>query len=112
MSIDALLEAIRNGPPGPKIGAFFDFDGTLIDCYSATALYSHRLKNRELSLSEIIETAKLMTGGTLTEAQFAEVVTRGVAGWTGRTAEVLKPLAGTPPRLLALALATPEYTVH
>ncbi|GIE94238.1 DUF1800 domain-containing protein [Paractinoplanes rishiriensis] len=35
-----------------------------------------------------------------------------VDAWTDRTAAVLRPLAGQPRRLLALALATPEYTVH
>lgn len=92
MSIDPLLDAIRNGPQGPKVGAFFDFDGTLIDGYSATAIFAHRLKNRELGVGEVIETAKLMTGGTLSEAQFVDVVTRGISGWVGRTVEEVDDL--------------------
>ncbi|MEU4237700.1 DUF1800 domain-containing protein [Actinoplanes sp. NPDC026619] len=35
-----------------------------------------------------------------------------VDAWTDRTAAVLSPVAANPQRLLALALATPEYTVH
>ncbi|GIM93159.1 DUF1800 domain-containing protein [Paractinoplanes toevensis] len=35
-----------------------------------------------------------------------------VDAWTDRTAAVLKPVAAKPQQLLALALATPEYTVH
>lgn len=35
-----------------------------------------------------------------------------VDAWSDRTAAVLSPLAKQPKRLLALALATPEYTVH
>jgi uncharacterized protein (DUF1800 family) len=35
-----------------------------------------------------------------------------VDAWTGRTAAALRPALGDPRRLLALALATPEYTVH
>src|SRR5712671_358035 len=45
-TLDTLLEEIRTGPSGPQIAAFFDFDGTLIDGYSAAALYSHRLRTR------------------------------------------------------------------
>jgi phosphoglycolate phosphatase-like HAD superfamily hydrolase len=41
-TLDMLLEEIRTGPSGARIAAFFDFDGTLIDGYSAAALYSHR----------------------------------------------------------------------
>ncbi|WP_433306820.1 DUF1800 domain-containing protein [Actinoplanes sp. CA-030573] len=35
-----------------------------------------------------------------------------VDAWSDRTAAVLEPVAEQPQRLLALALATPEYTVH
>jgi uncharacterized protein (DUF1800 family) len=35
-----------------------------------------------------------------------------VDAWTGRTAAVLTPAAKDPRRLLAIGLATPEYTVH
>jgi uncharacterized protein (DUF1800 family) len=35
-----------------------------------------------------------------------------VDAWTDRTAAVLKPAAADPRQLLALGLATPEYTVH
>jgi hypothetical protein len=34
-----------------------------------------------------------------------------VDAWTDRTAAVLKPVAKDPKRLLAIGLATPEYTV-
>lgn len=92
MSIDAQLEAIRTGPQGPKVGAFFDFDGTLIDGYSATALYAHRLKSRELSVTEIVETARMIGRGTLSEAQFADLLQMGVASWVGRTSKELDGL--------------------
>jgi uncharacterized protein (DUF1800 family) len=36
----------------------------------------------------------------------------GIGGWSDRTAAVLRPLAGKLPRLVALALNTPEYLVH
>jgi uncharacterized protein (DUF1800 family) len=35
-----------------------------------------------------------------------------VDGWTGRTRSALAGAVGEPRRLLALGLATPEYTVH
>jgi uncharacterized protein (DUF1800 family) len=35
-----------------------------------------------------------------------------VDAWSDRTTAVLTPVAGQPRRLLAIALATPEYTVH
>jgi len=92
MTTDEHLAAIRGSEPGPRVGAFFDFDGTLIDGYSAAALYAHRLRNLELGLAEVLETARAMTGGPLSEAQFADVVRRAAAGWAGRTVEDLDEL--------------------
>ena len=37
--INWLLAEIETGPQGPTVGAFFDFDGTLIKGYSATAFF-------------------------------------------------------------------------
>ncbi|MGH3432941.1 MAG: hypothetical protein ACRDQB_08915, partial [Thermocrispum sp.] len=59
---DELLERIRKGPKGPHIGAIFDFDGTLIDGYSATALYAHRLRNFEVGPNEAIRTVRASLG--------------------------------------------------
>ena len=55
-TLDTLLEEIRTGPSGPRFAAFFDFDGTLIDGYSAAALYSHRLRNFEIGPAEAAHT--------------------------------------------------------
>jgi putative phosphoserine phosphatase/1-acylglycerol-3-phosphate O-acyltransferase len=89
-SVTAQIEAIRNGPVGPKTAVFFDFDGTLIDGYSATALYSHRFRSRELGPMELYRTVRRMLGPTLTEDQFVELVEDGLRSWAGReSADVL-----------------------
>ena len=92
MTLDAELEAIRLAPQGPTVGAFFDFDGTLIDGYSAEALYSHRLRNFEVGLPELAATVKSMVGPTLTEEQFGDLVTRGIGGWAGRPVDDVEEL--------------------
>ena len=38
ISVDDVIADIKAGPAGPKVAAFFDFDGTLIQGYSANAL--------------------------------------------------------------------------
>src|SRR5260370_13280471 len=83
-TLDMLLEEIRTGPSGPQIAAFFDFDGTLIDGYSAAALYSHRLRNFEIGPAEAAHTVLASLGGPLSEDQFAQLVERGIRGWAGR----------------------------
>ena len=87
-TVDSVLAQIRSGPRGPRVAAFFDFDGTLIDGYSAGALYSHRMRNLEVGPMELFHTVKLMrTEETLTEEQFGDLLARGFAGWAGRPVE-------------------------
>ena len=49
--IDGLVAEIEASPDGPQIGAFFDFDGTLIDGYSAVAYFRDRLLARDVGTS-------------------------------------------------------------
>ncbi|HYH52302.1 MAG TPA: HAD-IB family hydrolase [Acidimicrobiia bacterium] len=44
----ALLAEIDAGPEGPEIGAFFDFDGTLIAGYSAEAFVLDAIRRRKV----------------------------------------------------------------
>ena len=78
------LAEIRESQAGPDTLAFFDFDGTLIQGYSAAALYAHRFRQRELGLAEMVSTIRSSRGPTLTQDQFDDLVTRGIAGWIGR----------------------------
>lgn len=54
--IDDLLAAVATGPQGPEIGAFFDFDGTLIHGYSAALYFRERLAGGAVSPQELIGT--------------------------------------------------------
>jgi putative phosphoserine phosphatase/1-acylglycerol-3-phosphate O-acyltransferase len=46
--LSALLAEIAAGPEGPEIGAFFDFDGTLIAGYSAEAFVLDAIRRRKV----------------------------------------------------------------
>ena len=46
--LHALLAEIAAGPGGPEIGAFFDFDGTLIAGYSAEAFVLDAIRRRKV----------------------------------------------------------------
>ena len=53
------IAAIEAGPKGPDIGAFFDFDGTLIDGYSARAYFADRFRRREMGLGEAVDIVRV-----------------------------------------------------
>jgi putative phosphoserine phosphatase/1-acylglycerol-3-phosphate O-acyltransferase len=52
-----LTHEIDHGPEGPKIGALFDLDGTLIAGFSALALLRDRLFEGALSVQDLAESA-------------------------------------------------------
>jgi putative phosphoserine phosphatase/1-acylglycerol-3-phosphate O-acyltransferase len=52
--LSALLAEIEAGPEGPEIGAFFDFDGTLIAGYSAEAFVLDAIRRRKVDPQTMI----------------------------------------------------------
>lgn len=81
--LEPALRRIEVAPTGPRVGAFFDFDGTLIDGYSAAAYFKDRLRRRDMGARELIDTIKLTRRKHLDEAGFAEVIGKGVMDWAG-----------------------------
>jgi putative phosphoserine phosphatase/1-acylglycerol-3-phosphate O-acyltransferase len=60
-TIDQLLEDIEASPDGPEIAAIFDFDGTLIAGYSATAFIREQVRRGDLSPREFVELMRAMS---------------------------------------------------
>lgn len=50
-----VVAEVLNLPDGPQIGAFFDFDGTVISGYSAFAFIEEQIKRGHLSPRELVE---------------------------------------------------------
>jgi len=92
ITVDELIERIKMGPGGPKVTAFFDFDGTLIQGYSAGALLAHRARNFELGPDEFVRTMLAALGGPLDEAGFKDLLSQGIRSWVGRTDDELMEL--------------------
>jgi putative phosphoserine phosphatase / 1-acylglycerol-3-phosphate O-acyltransferase len=72
------IAAIEAGPKGPDIGAFFDFDGTLIDGYSATAYFTDRFRRREMRFDEAVDIVRVLWRGDMDEREFADVISKAV----------------------------------
>lgn len=90
--LDQALAAIAASPEGPQVGAFFDFDGTLIDGYSAAAYFMDRLRRRDMGPRELVETLKLARKGDLSDAEFGEVIGKGILDWAGRSEDEMRTL--------------------
>ncbi|MCW2857156.1 MAG: family hydrolase [Marmoricola sp.] len=92
MSLETMIAEIHAGPSGPEIGAFFDFDGTVISGYSATAFLSHRLKAGEIGVGELASTVLAGVRGVHSAEDFVAVLEPGLRAWAGRNEEDLNAL--------------------
>ena len=81
--LDARIAAILGGPSGAEIGAFFDFDGTLIDGFSALYLVKERWNKRQMGPREISELLTFGLNQTPADADFHELITQAVKRWKG-----------------------------
>ena len=45
---------VKASPRGPKVGAFFDLDGTLVAGYTAVILTRERFKSRDMGVGELV----------------------------------------------------------
>lgn len=89
---DQAIQRVLEGPSGPKVGAFFDFDGTLIDGYSAAALYIDRMKRRDMTRAELLQVLRLSRKKEITDEEFADVIDQGIRQWAGHTEAQMRAL--------------------
>ena len=74
-------------PAGPKIGAFFDLDGTLVAGFTVAAVTRDRLRRREVGATEFLHMMQLAVEYRLGRQQFENVIEGAVRSTRGRLAE-------------------------
>jgi len=70
---DVVAEVLKL-PDGPQIGAFFDFDGTVISGYSAFAFIEEQIKRGHLSPRELVELMGAMASFGLGKMGFSAMM--------------------------------------
>jgi putative phosphoserine phosphatase / 1-acylglycerol-3-phosphate O-acyltransferase len=90
--LDLAIARIQAGPQGPTVGAFFDFDGTLIDGFSAAEYFKERIRARTISLKEIVTGVTASFRDIVTEAEFAELFKELISEWAGSSEEEIREL--------------------
>lgn len=78
-----LTHEIRHGPRGPKIGAFFDLDQTLLAGFSAGAFFRERLVTGRMSPRELGESVVGALSFSLGRTGFSGLVTATTAAYRG-----------------------------
>jgi putative phosphoserine phosphatase/1-acylglycerol-3-phosphate O-acyltransferase len=104
--VDELLAQIDQAPTGPKVGAFFDFDGTLIAGYSASAFYEDRVRRFELSAGELARSLLAGLEMAVRGADVSKLMSVAVANWAGHPEQEVRELFD---RLFAKKIAGMVY---
>ena len=87
LDIEGLIAEVELSPEGPHIGAFFDFDGTLIDGYSAVAYFKERLRQRDYGAGELLRTVVESVNMEARGHDVTRLMNVGVGALAGRSIE-------------------------
>ncbi len=75
---------ILSSPAGPKIGAFFDLDGTLVAGFTAVILTQERLRRRDMGVGELLSMVQAGLNHTLGRIEFEDLIGKASSALAGR----------------------------
>lgn len=70
-----VVKEVQKLPEGPQIGAFFDFDGTVIYGYSATKFLREQIKRGDVKYRQLPEVLGILTKFSLGNIDFSAMMT-------------------------------------
>ncbi len=79
------MRAIRSAPTGKKVAALFDYDGTLIEGFSASAIIRARVRSMDFGLGELADFLLIGLRGVVTEQDYASVLEATKPTFAGKT---------------------------
>jgi putative phosphoserine phosphatase / 1-acylglycerol-3-phosphate O-acyltransferase len=83
---------IMASPPGPKIGAFFDLDGTLVAGFTAVILTQERLRRRDMGVGELFSMVTAGLNHQLGRIEFEELIGKAAGALAGRALSDLEEI--------------------
>jgi putative phosphoserine phosphatase/1-acylglycerol-3-phosphate O-acyltransferase len=79
------IAEIKASPPGPKIGAFFDLDGTLVAGFTGVILTQQQFRNRELGIGDMIGMIQAGLNHQLGRSEFDDLIHTASRALRGRS---------------------------
>jgi putative phosphoserine phosphatase/1-acylglycerol-3-phosphate O-acyltransferase len=92
MRLPGSVAEIMASPAGPKIGAFFDLDGTLVAGFTALILTQERLLRRDMGVGELLGMVQAGLSHTLGRMEFEDLIGKAAAALTGRLLDDLEEI--------------------
>lgn len=92
MRLPGSVAEIMASPPGPRIGAFFDLDGTLVAGFTAVILTQERLLRRDMGVGELLGMVQAGLSHTLGRIEFEDLIGKAAAALAGRLIDDLEEI--------------------
>lgn len=83
IELNDVLAEIDEAPEGPSTAAFFDFDGTIIDGYSALAALGDRARHFDIAPAEVVRLVLAGVGAATGDGGFPDVMREAVRELAG-----------------------------
>ena len=83
---------VMASPPGPKIVAFFDLDGTLVAGFTAVILTRERFRSRDMGVGELISLIATGLEHQLGRLEFEQLIGRATEALRGRSLSYLQQI--------------------
>ena len=84
MRLPGSVAEVMASPPGPKIGAFFDLDGTLVAGFTAVILTRERFRSRDMGIGELITMIAAGLDHKLGRLEFESLINKASEALRGR----------------------------
>jgi putative phosphoserine phosphatase/1-acylglycerol-3-phosphate O-acyltransferase len=92
MRLPGSVAEVEASPPGPKVGAFFDLDGTLVAGFTGVIITQERLRRREIGIGEFLGAVQAALEHQLGRADFEQLIDRGASMMKGRSLDDIDEL--------------------
>jgi putative phosphoserine phosphatase/1-acylglycerol-3-phosphate O-acyltransferase len=83
---------ILASPSGPKVGAFFDLDGTLVAGFTAVILTQERLRKRDMGVGELLSMVQAGLNHRLGRLEFEDLIGKAASALAGRLIDDLEEI--------------------
>jgi putative phosphoserine phosphatase/1-acylglycerol-3-phosphate O-acyltransferase len=85
MRLPGSVAEVMASPAGPRIGAFFDLDGTLVAGFTAVILTQERFRSRDMGVGELISMIAAGLTHQLGGMEFEDLIEKASAALRGRS---------------------------
>jgi putative phosphoserine phosphatase/1-acylglycerol-3-phosphate O-acyltransferase len=92
MRLPGSVAEIKASPPGPKIGAFFDLDGTLVAGFTGVILTQQQIRSREMGIGAMIGMIQAGLNHQLGRLEFEGLIHTASRAMRGRSLSELDEL--------------------